>query len=208
MIPARTIHRFSAIILGLFVISHLAVHLTAVLGIDAHIESLELIQSAYRNLVGEIVLVIAILIQIATGARRLRFKSIDGWARLQVVSGCYLLIFLLMHTSAAVYTHHIFNLETDFYWAAGSLHFTPIKYGFAIYYFAAVLAFFTHMAAAVHFRWNSAPAGLKAGLVTFGAVVGALIVCTFAGVFYPIEISPEVEAYYQQNFGDLGLKEN
>ncbi len=208
MIHARTIHRFSATVLGLFVMSHLAVHLSAILGVDTHIVSLNLVQSAYRSMVGETVLVIAILIQVATGARRLRFQGIDGWARLQVISGCYLLFFLLLHTSAALYTHHIFNLETDFYWAAGSLHFTPIKYGFAIYYFAAVLAFFTHMAAAIHFGWNSAPTALKGGLVISGAVVGGLIVCAFAGVFYPIEISPEVEAYYQQNFGALGLRGN
>lgn len=206
MITARAIHRSSAIVLGLFVFSHLTVHLSAVLGASAHIAALKLVQVTYRNLIGEIVLVITIVIQITTGTRRLRFKGIDGWSRLQVISGCYLLFFLLLHTSAALYTHHVFDLETDFYWAAGSLHFTPIKYGFAIYYFAAVLAFFTHIAAAIHFGWINAPIKLKHGIMTFGAVSGALIICSFAGIFYPIEITPGVEAYYQQNFGWLGLK--
>ena len=203
---AKTIHRSSALLLGLFVLSHLAVHLTAVFGATYHVAALKFVQSAYRHPIAEFVLVIAILTQVITGARRLRFKEIDGWARLQVISGCYLLVFLLVHTSAAISTHHLFGLETDFYWAAGSLHFSPIKYGFAIYYFAAVLAFFVHLAAALHFGWENAPRAVTTGLPLVGAIVSAVIVSAFSGVFYPIEITPEVEVYYEKNFGGLGLE--
>jgi len=208
MRPAKTIHRSFALLLGLFVVSHLVVHLTAVFGASYHVAALKIVQTAYRHPIAESVLVIAILTQVVTGARRLRFREIHGWAQLQVISGCYLLAFLLIHTSAALSTHHVFGLETDFYWAAGSLHFSPIKYGFAIYYFAAVLAFFVHIAAAIHFGWKSAPRALTAGLPVLGGIIGAVIVSTFAGVFYPIEITSEVEAYYEENFGYLGLEGN
>ncbi|KJS37213.1 MAG: hypothetical protein VR74_09730 [Hyphomonas sp. BRH_c22] len=206
MISAKAIHRSFALLLGLFVISHLGVHLTAILGPQSHLAALNTVQVIYRNPFGEILLVVAILTQVITGARRLRFKEIEGWALLQVMSGCYLLTFLLLHTSAALYTHHLLRLETDFYWAAGSLHFSPIKYGFAVYYFAAVLAFFVHISAAIHFGWPQAPRSLTTGLPIFGAIISGLIVSAFWGAFYPIEITPEVAAYYEQNFGALGLK--
>lgn len=200
---AKTIHRTVAILLLAFVAIHLIVHLTAVISADYHMAALDIVQAVYRHPVAESILVIAILTQIVTGARRLRFRNIGGWARLQVISGCYLLIFLFMHTSAALYTHHVFGLETDFYWAAGSLHFSPIKYGFAVYYFAAVLAVFVHIAAAVHFGWTKAPKLLVIGLPILGACIAALIVSAFAGAFYDIEINDDVKAYYEQSFGDL-----
>jgi hypothetical protein len=200
---AKTIHRSVAILLLAFVVSHLLVHLTAVISADHHMAALDFVQAAYRHPIAESILVFAILTQIVTGARRLRFRNIAGWALLQVISGCYLLVFLFMHTSAALYTHHVFGLETDFYWAAGSLHFSPIKYGFAVYYFAAVLSVFVHIAAAVHFGWQSAPKHLVIGLPILGAGIAALIVSAFAGVFYDIEINDDVKAYYEQSFGDL-----
>ena len=205
MISSKTVHRSFALVLGVFVISHLVVHVSAIFGANAHERALSAVQTIYRNPIGEALLVFIILTQVLTGARRLRFKERERWALLQVVSGCYLLTFLLLHTGAALYTHHIFGLETDFYWAAGSLHFSPIKYGFAAYYFAAVLAFFVHISAAIHFGWKQAPQGLTRGLPILGAIIGSLIVSIFWGAFYSIEISPEVIAYYEQNFGWLRL---
>lgn len=202
----KLIHRFSAVILGLFILSHLAVHLIAVNGSSAHLQTLEIVQMAYRPFLLEYLLVIAVGIQIFTGARRLRFKGIDGWARAQVISGCYLIVFFIFHTSAALYTHHIVGIETDFYWAAGSLQYSPIKIGFAVYYFAAVLAVFVHWASAVHFGWTTAPGNLKWALPIIGSIIATTIVATFSGAFYPIKIPAETAAYYESNFGWLGVK--
>ncbi len=205
MIWAKTIHRTSAVILIAFVLTHLSVHLTALAGPEAHAAALGFVQRAYRPLPMEALLVSAVAIQIVTGASRLRFSGIGGWDLAQVVSGCYLLMFLFLHTSAALYTHHLFGIETDFYWAAGSMYFAPIKYGFMLYYGAAVTALFTHLAAAVHFGWRAAPPALPRTMPFVGVVVGGLIVTAFSGLLYPIEIGPEVAAYYQQNFGWLDL---
>ena len=129
---AKQIHRLIAILLGVFIVSHLIVHLFALAGIEAHVKALNAVQWTYRHPVGEAVLVIAVLTQIVTGVRRLKAKrkSPDKWAKWQVFSGLYLIMFLMVHTGAALYTHHIFGLETDFYWAAGSMGISPVKYIF------------------------------------------------------------------------------
>jgi len=198
---AKMIHRSLAIVLGAFILSHLGVHLFALAGPEAHMAALDSVQRIYRNPVGESVLVLAILTQIFTGARRLRFRGIQGWARAQVISGCYLLFFLLIHTSAALYVHHIYGMETDFYWAAGSLYYPVLRIVFAVYYFAAVVAVFTHLAAALHFGWPSLSRWWVRTLPAIGVAVGALIVMAFAGIFYSIELSDEVIAYYEINYG-------
>ena len=204
---AKTLHRFTAVLLLLFIVSHLAVHLTALGGIDQHLAALKAVQVIYRNPVGETILVVAIILQVVTGAKQLRFKRLrSGWAKAQVISGSYLLFFLIIHTSAAVSTHQLFGLETDFYWAAGTVNISPIKYGFMPYYFAGVLAFFVHMAAALRMGWPRTPKPLLIALPVLGSAIGALIVASFAGAFYPIDIPPEVMAYFEKNFGFLELE--
>lgn len=199
----RPIHRTLATVLGLFILSHLAVHLAAMGGIEAHQRWLKFVQVAYRNPVGEILLVLAVVVQVASGTMLVRARRRK--LTLQVVSGVVLAVFLILHTGAALYTHHVFGLETDFYWAAGSLHYDPIRYGFAIYYFVAVLAFFVHLAAALNARFAIGRRWLPRVLALFGAVVAAVIIAAFAGVFYPVTISPAAEHYYQTNFGIFGV---
>ena len=198
---ARTIHRFTAFILITFVISHLSVHLTALFGPSAHQAALGFVQQPYRHPVGETILVAAIITQIITGFRRLRFWNIWGWDLAQVISGGYLLIFLSAHTTAAVYTHNIFGLETDFYWAAGSMAFEPIKYGFAVYYLLAILAVFTHLGAAIHFALPKAPNWAPYAMPVLGVGVASCIIAALSGALYPIEIPDNVFAYYHANFG-------
>lgn len=200
---AKMVHRGLAIVLGTFIISHLGVHLFALAGREAHMAALDAIQWIYRNPVGESVLVLAILTQIFTGARRLRFKGIQGWARAQVISGIYLMIFLILHASAALYTHHIFGLETDFYWAAGTMYYPVLRIGFGLYYFAAIMAVFTHLAAALHFGWPGISRWWVRSLPMIGASIAVLILTAFAGVFYTIELTDGAAAYYQKNFGSL-----
>ena len=114
-----------------------------------------------------------------------------------------LLIFLVFHTSAAIYTHHVFGLETDFYWAAGSLHYDPIRYGFALYYAAAIMAVFLHVTAALRLRYRAMPKWLAVALPAGGAIVTVGILLPFAGMLYSVEIGEDVARYYHANFGFL-----
>jgi len=204
---AKQIHRFTASILGVFIVSHLIVHLFAIGGIQAHLKALDSIQWIYRNPVTETFLVIAIVVQIVTGWKRLKAKrkSPNKWAKAQVYSGLYLIMFLIIHTSAAIYTHNVFGLETDFYWAAGSMNISPIKYIFWPYYFLAVTSVFVHFACAVHFGWPQKFRALKNILPLIGALIALVIILTFTGLFYDVPVTEDVLNYYRKNFGILGV---
>jgi len=205
---AKHIHRITAIILGIFIVSHLIVHLLALGGIEAHLKALDAVQWIYRNPIGETLLVIAIITQIITGLKRLKAKrkNQSKWAKAQVLSGLYLMGFLIIHTSAALFTHHIYGLETDFYWAAGSMNISPVKYVFWPYYFFAILALFVHLACAMHFGWPKRFTALKNILPFMGSIVAATIILTFTGTFYDVPITEEVADYYRKNFGILGVE--
>ena len=143
----RILHRCLALFLLLFISTHLAVRFMAIAGPQTHTAALQSIQGIYRHPVGEAILVLAIIAQIAVGVRLLRNRMSQnkrsGWATAQLWSGAYLGFFLIVHTTAAVYTHNIYGLETDFYWAAGSLIVQPLFIWFVPYYFFAIVALFT-----------------------------------------------------------------
>ena len=204
----KHIHRFTAIIFGVFILSHLIVHLFALGGIQAHLKALDTVQWIYRNPVGETLLVIVIAVQIFTGLKRLKAKRKNRslWAKAQVFSGIYLMFFLIIPTGAAMSTHGISGLETDFYWAAGSMNISPIKYGFWPYYFLAVTAVFVHFACALHFGWPKRFTALKNILPFMGGTVALTIILTFTGTFYDVPITEEVAEYYRKNFGFLGVE--
>ena len=188
-------HRLLAIFLGLFIVSHLAIHLTALWGAETHKTVLSSIQGIYCNRFIEPVLLLAIAVQIYVGVRlywrRRHLPRQTIWMRVQGLSGLYLALFLLIHSSAAIMTRHVFGLDTDFYWAAGTLNISPLKYGFAPYYFLAVVAFFTHIAAALSFRRDVNP-WLPRIFIAAGVVIATVIVLTFGGAFYDINLPQAV----------------
>jgi len=202
----KALHRINALILCLFIFSHLGVHLFALFGESAHNVALRAIQPIYRNPIGETLLVFSIATQIVTGIKRTQHNDKTKWARLQIFSGLYLGLFLILHMSAALYTHHIFGLETDFQWAAGSLHFMPIKFGFAIYYLLAIISVFVHLSAAIQFAWPRISRRAINTIPIIGGLIGIAIILAFSGAFYPINLGEEVAAYYEQNFGFLELE--
>ena len=202
---AKRLHRIGAVILVVFIVTHLSVHLFALAGPQAHIDALKSVQWIYRNPFGEFVLALVILMQIGAGFARLRLHKVKRWALAQMMSGLYLSFFLIVHTSAAMLTHNVLGLETDFYWSAGSLHFAPIKYAFALYYLAAIVAVFVHLGAAIRFGWGPLPRSTAIAAPWIGAVLGIVIISAFWGVYYDIEVPDDVASYYEGYFGFLGV---
>jgi len=195
-------HRILAAGLAAFILGHLATHLTAVMGSQAHMRVLGATQGLYRNPFVEPVLIAALLAQVVIGARLLarRLRQADkgfwGWA--QLLSGGYLIAFILIHSSAALSTRHVFGMDTDFYWAAATVNLAPFKYGFFPYYALGVISVFTHLAAAVRFGWG-APAGwAPPALIALGAAVAAVILASFGGFLYPIDLPPANAAYFEK----------
>lgn len=182
-------HRFLAAGLGVFIVSHLLIHLSAAFGASFHTAILSAVQGLYRNPIIEPVLILAIIIQIAIGAqlvlRRARQAGKTSWGWAQIISGLYLALFLIVHSSAALTTRYWAGIETDFYWAAETLRTAPGKYIFAPYYALGVTSVFVHLAAALHF--GGAGKRVTAGLITLGIITAGVIVASFAGVFYEIE---------------------
>lgn len=194
-------HRFVAVGLGLFIVSHFAIHLSAMGGVEVHLTWLKRAGWIYSNPIIEPLLIFAILVQVFIGTRLVRRrwklpgKGFWGWA--QIISGLYLAMFLLVHISAALITRYFVGLETNFYWAAGTLNVGGLKYIFAPYYFFGVLSVFTHLAAAMFFGWRGkGPYAIRL-IFGFGFIIAAVIVATFAGVFYEINLPKKYIEYYE-----------
>jgi len=198
----KTTHRILACGLGLFLISHFAIHLTAIGGVELHLNVLDKFQGVYRNLLIEPLLFLAIVTQIFIGAklvwRRWKQPAKGFWGWAQILSGFYLIFFFILHTSAALFTRYLVGLDTNFYWAAGTLNVGALKYFFAPYYFLGVLSVFTHLAAAIYFGWSGKVVSKL--VLLLGVIIAALIVSALSGVFYDITIPPEYKEYYE-SFG-------
>lgn len=188
-------HRLLAIGLGLFILSHLAIHLTAIAGPNTHIAVLSKFQDVYRNGLIEPLLFLAIIVQVFIGGKLVwrRYKAPEKgfWSWAQILSGLYLAMFMIVHGSAALVTRYLVGLETNFYWAAGTLNIFPLPYLFAPYYWLGIMSVFVHLGAAIHFGWPKA-GKLPLALAVLGAVISSLIVVTFAGGFYEITLPQEV----------------
>ena len=199
LVPA---HRILAAGLAVFILGHLATHLTAVMGPQAHTQALKATQGLYRNPFVEPVLIAALLVQIVIGARLLARRWAQAekgfWGWVQLLSGGYLIAFILIHSSAALMTRHVFGMDTDFYWAAATVNLAPFKYGFLPYYALGVMSVFTHLAAAVRFGWGARAGLLPAALVVVGVVVASVILATFGGALYPIDLPPANAAYFEK----------
>jgi succinate dehydrogenase/fumarate reductase cytochrome b subunit len=113
--------------------------------------------------------------------------------RLQETSGLYLAFFLLVHVVSVLAGRAVLGLDTNFYFAAAGLQVRPYPLLFVPYYGLAVAALFTHLACLLRRRLPaSTPLATRdraawTGVAT-GAVLAALIVASFSGVFYPIDL--------------------
>ena len=164
----------------------------ALQGIDTHLAALAFVQQFYKNKIIEPLLIIAIAAQAYVGGRlllqRMKWPKKNIWVWTQILSGGYLLMFLILHTSAALITQYFVGLDTNFYWAAGTVNTPPILYGFMPYYFLAVFSLFTHIAAALYLKGSHGGKTLAPYIVALGFAIAIIIVAIFAGVFYEIEL--------------------
>ena len=188
-------HRILAMLLGVFIVSHLAIHLTAWGGPDTHIWALSKIQPLYRNWVVEPLLVLAIIAQVVIGSnllwRRWKQPQKTLWGWLQIMSGVYIAIFLSIHSSSALITRYIIGLDTNFYWAAATLNVAPLQYFFTPYYFLGVLSIFVHLAAAIHFGWKYSGKILPLLIAALGVITATAIILAFNGSLFAIDLPPE-----------------
>ena len=103
----KNLHYFSAIIISIFVSFHLLNHILSILSLEAHIEMMEVFRKVYRNMWVETLLLLAVLVQIVSGGKLFLTKrklQLDAFQKLQLWSGLYLAVFLLIHISGPIGT--------------------------------------------------------------------------------------------------------
>jgi len=185
VIAPRRLHRTAGAVLAVFLVVHMANHLAALAGVDAHIRFMDAVRRVVRQPVVEAVLLLCVALQAASGLRMLwtgrqRRRGMLPW--LQAGSGAYLALFLAIHVGA-VLAGRAGGLDTNFYFAAAGLHVWPFVLFFVPYYFLAVAALFVHIGCALR-RGRVVAAGLSAA----GTIVAGLIVAMLMGMVVPVEI--------------------
>ena len=197
MRTVRRLHRGGAVLVGVFVLAHMANHLAALGGIAAHLRFMEAARVVYRQPPVETLLLLAVAAQAASGLRLLAqgWKRNRGWmARLQATSGAYLALFLLIHVSAVLFGRAALDLDTNVHFAAAGLQVWPYQVFFVPYYFLAVLALFTHLGCALARRMGQAALALPVGA---GVLASGVILAALMGMLLPYEVPQE----YKQTYG-------
>ena len=189
----KKIHRTSAVVLLAFTTAHLANHLLALQGIEAHIALMKQLRACYRHPFAEGLLLIAVLAQVITGSLlfwRTRHTLRGFWPRLRAYSGLAIAFFLLQHVPAVLFGRLLQGLDTNFYFAAAVLQGGIHKYYFLPYYLVGVTSVFVHLAAVVYLRLPGVRrrAWWSAALMVTGLVLALAIVLCFAGAFYEIRL--------------------
>jgi succinate dehydrogenase/fumarate reductase cytochrome b subunit len=203
VIGLHRLHRGAASVIAAFVAVHLANHLVALGGIQAHIAFMDALRRVYRNGVVETLLLACVVFQVGSGIYfiRARWGQRRGFfERLQAASGGYLAFFLLVHVSAVLLGRSA-GLDTNFFFAAAGMHIAPYYLYFVPYYFLAVAAIFAHLACAFHWlaRDRMAAArrdGVAYAVLATGLCASALTVAAFGGAFYDVAIPAQYRAIF------------
>jgi len=201
----RRIHRFSAILLGLYVLMHLFNHLAGLKSIQTHLDLMKMLRHVYRVPAVEIVLLLAVGVQIVTGIGAViaGWKQREGiWAWVQAGSGAYLAFFLVIHVFAVLYGRTVLGLDTNFYYAAAGMYVPPYHWFFVPYYFLAVAALVTHLSSAMHWQllesgWRRAAQILPIAAIGAGVLCAFLITALLDGYVHPVSIPQEYLDTYE-----------
>lgn len=131
--------------------------------------------------------------------RRLRQRSKTGWSWVQLASGAYLTFFVLNHVYVGVLRGRTCEgVDTGFWFVASTVTTMPAAAFFRPYYVLAVLALFAHVAAALH--WRGAGRRFTYPIVGLGLALGSLIVATYSGFFFEIDLPKAYRAYIEGAF--------
>lgn len=191
------LHKLSAGFVFAFLCLHFANHFVGLLGVDAHQQFIEAARLVYRHPVVEMAVLLAFFVQILTGVPliiEIWTKKKDVIHQLQALSGLVMVIFILVHVGSIAAARLIFNLDTNFVFAAATFAapLTRAAYGF---YGAGVFALFTHLGCILFdiFKKTNMPAGWLLLVVTLaiGGYLTYLLLMMYSGHLYPVTIPDE-----------------
>ena len=200
----QAIHHITGITISIFIIAHLFNHGMAVFGIEAHQSTMEVLRKVYRIPVVEVLLITAFLFQSISGILLFRklWKKRDKTSleKAKMYSGLVLGLFILQHIPAIIGQRLYFDLDTNFHFAARVVLQKPFLYYFIPYYFIGIMAFALHLAS-IHREKISRFIGEKRAsihfylILSFFFVIALVLLYTFTGGLYDIQIPEEYNVY-------------
>jgi hypothetical protein len=201
----KRLHRLSGITIASFLLLHITNHLFALGGPSLHISVMKLFRHVYRFPPVEVLLLTCVLFQIVSGITLLFKKGVlrqPFYVVIQIASGLYLSFFMIYHVRAVMLGRFVWNVNTDFYFAAGVANRYPEKLFFIPYYALSLVCAFAHIACVHYIKRiekinNMNNAGdqfiLKKKykketvfICLAGAAITFLIMMAFTGVLYDI----------------------
>ncbi|MCY7358284.1 MAG: hypothetical protein LH609_12665 [Rudanella sp.] len=198
---SKKVHQLSGIVLSGFIGIHLANHVYGLFGADKHIELMNMLRLFYRNRFIETVLLLAVFSQIITGLTlfsKKRKVPLSGFGKIQLGSGLYLAIFLVVHVSAVFAGRLVLHLDTNFYFGAAGLNTFPLNLFFVPYYALAILSVFGHVAT-VHAQKMTrsiggiSPRNQAKWILTVGLILTMVIFYGLTNEFAGVEIPKEYD---------------
>ena len=121
----RTAHGFSAAtIVVIFLVWHLANHMTAALSLEANKTIMDQLRVWYRSDIVQPILVALFTFQLLSGLRLLWAaipQRADIYSSIQTATGAYLVVYITSHLIAVFVLGRIFlGIDTTFAWASGA----------------------------------------------------------------------------------------
>lgn len=197
----KRLHSISGITLALFIAINLFNHTLSFFGAEIHIEWMHVLRMFYRNRIVEPLLLIAMLLQMITGIKLLkamRKNIISFFDKLQIWTGLYLVLFLIIHLCAVFGGRLILHLDTNLYFGVAGLNTFPLCLFFIPYYSLAMLSVFGHLAAIHHRKmrqriYGLTPQNQAVGILIFASVLTLLIMYGLTNHFHGFTIPKEYE---------------
>ncbi|AOP36335.1 hypothetical protein A0128_20160 [Leptospira tipperaryensis] len=174
----KKIHYISGLTLAVFIGLHLFNHFMSFWGPAAHISTMENLRLLYRNPIVETLLLLAALTQIVSGIRLFLEKRKDVssfFDRLQIATGLYLALFLIIHLSAVLTGRFVLHLDTNFYFGAAGLNTFPYNIFFIPYYSSAVISIFGHVSAVHRNKMKRSVLGASPGQQAVWILISGII---------------------------------
>jgi succinate dehydrogenase/fumarate reductase cytochrome b subunit len=200
----KKLHHLSGIVIALFLLLHVTNHLFALGGPALHIAVMKWFRYVYRFLPVEVLLLTCVMFQVISGVAlvfKKGFLKQPLYVIIQIVSGLYLSFFMVYHVRAVLLGRYQWNVDTNFYFAAGVANSYPSKLFFIPYYTLSLICVFAHIAF-VHYitgieKINKIPDDIKtkyrkmykreaAAICLVGGIITLLIMIAFSGVLYDI----------------------
>ena len=167
-----------------------------IIGPEAHIEWMDKLRVVYRNRIVESILLLAVIVQIYSGIRlflETRKRKSKFYQKIQIWSGLYLAVFLLIHVGAVMAGRFILGVDTNFYFGVAGLNTFPMSIFFLPYYSLAIMAFFAHIASIHAMKMQKEVLGLSVVkqsnlLLILGGLISLIIMYSLTNGFTGVEI--------------------